>query len=274
MDSLTTTDALGRRVELPGEPRRIVSLVPSITETLFAFGLGERVAGVTRFCVEPAADVAQKEKIGGTKNVDVQRTLALEPDLVIANVEENERRDIEKLQGAGVPVFVTYPRTVAQGIQMMRDVAALTGTEAAAEPFIADAEAELAVAVAANETRAPLRVFCPIWRNPWLTIGPDTYMHDFLAVCGGRNVFANRTVRYPQVTLLETARKGPQVILLPDEPYRFGQKHVAEFEVYAQVPAVLDKRIYLLDGKLLCWYGHRIAGSLRSVQALLHGGGG
>lgn len=266
---MTTVDALGRSVELPDVPRRIVSLVPSITETLFAFGAGEAVAGVTKFCVEPAEAVAAKAKVGGTKNVDIQRTLALQPDLVIANMEENERRDIEQLTAAGVPVYVTYPRTVAEGIQMMRDIAALTGTNATAQTYIQDAEAELERALAANEARGLVRVFCPIWRNPWMTIGRETYMHDFITVCGGCNVFAGKMGRYPQITLAEVARRAPQVTLLPDEPYRFRPQHMAELEAYPQVPAVRDRRIYLLDGKHLCWYGPRIAEGLRHVQELL-----
>src|SRR5688572_1014301 len=109
-------DALGRTVEVLHPPERIVSLVPSITEALFAFGVGERVVGVTRFCVEPPDGVRDKAKVGGTKNADAAGVLALRPDLVIANVEENTREDIEALAAAGLTVFVTYPRTVREAI--------------------------------------------------------------------------------------------------------------------------------------------------------------
>jgi ABC-type Fe3+-hydroxamate transport system substrate-binding protein len=267
----TYTDALNRSINLESPPTRIVSLVPSITETLFTFGVGDRVAGVTRFCSEPAAEVAAKPKVGGTKTLDVKSVLALEPDLVIANAEENRQEDIRQLLAAGQRVFVTFPRTVAAAIQMLRQLALMTGSSEVAEPILEDAELALAEAKAANQGRARLRVFCPIWRRPWMTVGPNTYMHDFIAACGGLNIFAERHERYPLSDLDEVARRAPEVILLPDEPYPFTSKHAAELAEYRYVPAVRDNRIFLLEGKHLCWYGPRIARSLRYVHSLLWG---
>jgi ABC-type Fe3+-hydroxamate transport system substrate-binding protein len=267
----TFIDALDRPVEVTEQPRRIVSLVPSLTEALFAFGLGEAVVGVTKFCVEPRDGVATKARVGGTKTLDVARLLELAPDLVVANAEENRREEIEQLIEAGLTVLVTFPRTVAGAIEMMRQLAEITGSSAAARPLVEAAEAALAEACAAEQRRRPLRLFCPIWRNPWMTIGPDTYMHDFIATCGGANVFSDRAERYPRLELEEMARRDPEVILLPDEPYRFGAKHLPELAAYAQVSAVRDGRIYLLEGKHLCWYGPRIADALRLVQRLLWG---
>ncbi len=117
------TDALYRNIEIHQAPRRIVSLVPSITEALFTFGVGDAVVGVTRFCVEPRDGVAAKQKVGGTKTLDVSSVRQLEPDLVIANVEENRPEDVRQLIAAGLNVMVTFPRTVAAGIQMMRQLA-------------------------------------------------------------------------------------------------------------------------------------------------------
>jgi ABC-type Fe3+-hydroxamate transport system substrate-binding protein len=263
------TDARGRALALESAPRRIVSIVPSITDALFAFGLGDRVAGVTKFCLEPAAAVAGKPKVGGTKDPDIARIRELRADLVIANIEENRAEDIEALERAGVPVFVTYPRSVAEGIEMMRQLAAITNAEAAARPFIQAAETELASAHDSAATRVTLRTFCPIWRTPWMTIGPDTYIHDFLAVCGAQNVFGDSRERYPVTDLDEVARLRPEVILLPDEPYRFQRRHLPALRAMTEVPAVRENRIYLVEGKLLCWYGPRIADSLRRVRALL-----
>ena len=265
----TFIDALQRPVEVKRRPRRIVSLVPSLTEALFAFGLSEAVVGVTKFCVEPKQGVAGKTKVGGTKTPDLDGVRELAPDLVIANAEENRQEDIEQLIRAGLPVFVTFPRTVAGAIEMMRQLAQMTGSLTAARPLIGAAEAALAQARTANESRQPLRVFCPIWRNPWMTIGPDTYMHDFITTCGAANLFRDRWERYPRVALDEVAHRDPQVILLPDEPYRFGPKHLPHLMTHREVSAVRDRRIYLLEGKHLCWYGPRIAESLRFVQGLL-----
>jgi ABC-type Fe3+-hydroxamate transport system substrate-binding protein len=265
------TDALYRPIEIKQAPQRIVSLVPSITEALFTFGLGDAVVGVTRFCVEPQDGVAGKQKVGGTKTLDVSQVRLLEPDLVIANVEENRPEDIRQLIAAGMNVMVTFPRTVAAGIEMMRQIAQMTDSSEAARPIIEDASAALAEARAKVESRRPLRVFCPIWRNPWMSVGPDTYIHDFLHVCGGLNIFWRRHERYPITDFNEIGRRDPQVILLPDEPYKFGSKHLQDFSQYQFISAVRDGRVHLLEGKHLCWYGPRIAGSLRFVQNLLWG---
>jgi len=136
-------DALGRSVDIPEPPQRIVSLVPSLTEALFAFGLRERIVGVTRYCVEPAEGVAYKAKVGGTKNVDVATVRELRPDIVFANVEENTKPDIEALEAAGLRVFLTYARTVAEAISELQMLAEITGTAAAADPILHDAIAAL-----------------------------------------------------------------------------------------------------------------------------------
>jgi len=263
------TDALYRPIEIKQAPQRIVSLVPSITEALFTFGLGDAVVGVTGFCVEPSEGVAAKQKVGGTKTLDVTQVRDLQPDLVIANVEENRPEDVRQLIAAGLNVMVTFPRTVAGGIEMMRQIAEMTDSMAAARPIIDEAVAALADARAQSESRRLLRVFCPIWRNPWMSVGPDTYIHDFLHACGGLNIFSRRHERYPITDLNEIARRDPQVILLPDEPYRFAPKHLSELTRHDYVSAVRAGRVHLIEGKHLCWYGPRIAGSLRFVQNLL-----
>jgi ABC-type Fe3+-hydroxamate transport system substrate-binding protein len=260
----TYADALGRTLTLAAPPQRIVSLVPSLTEALFAFGLGDRVAGVTRFCVEPPEGVRDKPKVGGTKNVDVAKLLSLRPDLVIANQEENTREDIERIIAAGAPVFVTYARTVSGALDELRALGEMTGAAEAARRIAAEAEQELASTAAENGTA--VRVFCPIWRNPWMTVNEDTYIHDMLRVCGGANIFADQADRYPTVSLQEAAHLRPDVVLLPDEPYRFGEKHIPEV-----IEALAGVRIYLVDGKQLCWYGPRIPESIRFVRRLLRG---
>lgn len=267
----TYIDDLHRRLEVKTAPQRIVSLVPSLTETLFTFGLGEQIVGVTNFCVEPPDKVKEKARVGGTKSFSVERVKELEPDLVIANAEENREEDIRQLLRAGLSVFMTFPRTVHGAINMMRRLADVTGAQEAARPIIAEAEAALQEARAANQGRRPLRVFCPIWRRPWMTIGQDTYMHDFLLACGGINIFADRHDRYPRIELEEMSRRIPEVIILPSEPYHFTMRHAQEFSKFAHVPAVQEQRIYVLDGKHLAWYGPRIATSLRFVRNLLWG---
>lgn len=265
-------DGLGRTVEVRSPPRRIISLVPSLTEALFVFGVGKAVVGVTNFCVEPREGVAAKTRVGGTKALDVARAVALRPDLVVASAEENRKEDIEALVQTGLPVFVTLPTTVGEAVDLMEQLAVMTGAGEAAGQVVAEARETLAEVQASNEERQPVRTFCPIWRNPWMTIGPGTYMHDFIAVCGGENVFGLRHERYPRVQLSEMAERDPEAVLLPDEPYKFGPQHVPEITAYREVSAVRNGRIYLVEGKHLCWYGPRIAGSLRYVSKLIRGG--
>ena len=250
------------------EARRIVSLVPSLTEALFELGLGARVVGVTDWCVHPADAVAHVPRVGGTKNPSIARVLELRPDLVIANQEENRERDVERLRAAGVPVWVTYPCTVADGVALVRELAGLGAPAERAEPLCRALERALDRARAAAPARRT-RVFCAIWKKPWMAVGADTYADDLIAVCGGDNVFRDRTERrYPIVTEEEIAAAQPEVILLPDEPYAFGTRDVAELAALP-TPAAAAGRIHRIDGTLISWYGPRIARAITEVGALL-----
>jgi ABC-type Fe3+-hydroxamate transport system substrate-binding protein len=264
-------DASGVAVVPPDEPRRIVSLVPSLTELCFALGLGEVLAGCTIYCTQPPDGVAGKLRVGGEKNPRLELIRELGADLVLANIEENLREHVETLRGWGIAVYVVYPRTVAEGIALVRALGELTGARAPARALADRLDAALAAVRAARRGRPPARVFCPIWRRPYMTIGADTYVHDMLRECGGDNVFANRPERYPTVSLGEVAAARPDVILLPDEPYRFRAAHRADFAAYPEVPAVRAGRLPLVDGKLLSWYGPRIAEALDTLPALLAG---
>lgn len=262
-------DASGALVSLPAPPRRIVSLIPSVTEILFALGVGDSVAGCTIYCTQPAAEVASKTRIGGEKNPNLDLIRQLGADLVLANIEENVRAHIETLRSWGIPVFVTYPRTVAEGIRLVRELGSLVGAEDRGIVIARALEERLTEVRASRAGRRPVRVFCPIWRNPYMTINQDTYVHDMLAVCGGDNVFAGESTRYPGVTLARLAEAKPEVILLPDEPYRFRRAHLADFAPYRDVPAIRDERIHLVDGKLVSWYGPRIGEALSVLPGVL-----
>ena len=262
-------------------PLRIVSLVPSLTESLFSLGLGDRVVGVTDWCVHPAASVASLPKVGGTKDADAEAIAALAPDLVLANHEENTRRVVEELDARGLAVWVTYPRTVREGAELLAELARLGASEVArrevVEPVLAavrDAEERCVGAT----SRAP-RVFCPIWRDPWMAPAADTYIHDMIVLCGGTNVTAEplpetprRTrrsgERYPQLTLLEVEALAPDVVWLPDEPYAFGDKDRRELLGLA-MPAARDGRVHLIDGTWVSWYGPRIRQAIAKLGDLL-----
>lgn len=288
---------LGVNPPLVHTPRRIVSLVPSLTEVLFAFGLGSRVVGITEYCVEPPSAVRSIPTIGGTKNPDVQKILSLAPDLVVANVEENRQPDVERLQAQGISVFVSFPRTVADALATLHTLAQVTGADRQALPILARLEAAYHDTKSRVARCQPVRVFCPIWKDPWMTINQDTFIHDLLATCGGANIFAarerryplaadlgqaspweparlvGRDLRYPRLTLEEMAGLMPEVIVLPDEPYRFTAAEQADFEAFPQVPAVGHRRIHVVDGKLVGWYWSRMDEGLRTIHDLLRPGG-
>lgn len=286
-------DVLGRPVQVPRNLKRLVSLVPSITEVLFDFGRGDQVVGITDYCTEPATEVAGMTTIGGTKNPDVSAILDLRPDLVFAVAEENRREDVEQLEAAGVPVFVFEPRTVRDGIDLLWQVADLLGCRGTVAPLVEDIEREYIETEIIVGGCERVRVFCPIWKDPYMTINQGTYVHDVIRVCGGDNIFASRARRYPlaadlgqqperdgaktmhrdrrypRVTLEEMAALQPQVILLPDEPYAFSEADKTDFVRFDGVPAVRDRRMHLIDGKMIAWYGLRIGPSLRTLRELL-----
>jgi ABC-type Fe3+-hydroxamate transport system substrate-binding protein len=262
-------DATGQSLTLAAPPRRIVSLIPSVTELLFALGAGAEVAGCTVYCTEPADGVATKVRVGGEKNPKLDVIRDLGADLVVANVEENLREHVLTLRSWGIPVYVIYPHTVAEGIRLVRDLGAVIARRAEGLEMEARLLDALEDTRRGRSGRATRKFFYPIWRRPWMTIGRDTYAHDMLTVCGGDNVFAEASARYPEVTLTEVAQRAPEVILLPDEPYRFRQAHVADFDAHPDVPAVREHRIHLIDGKLATWYGPRIEQALRELPRLL-----
>ncbi len=245
-----------------------MSLVPSLTEALFVLGLGERVVGVTDWCIHPAEAVAALPKLGGTKNPDLDRTLGLRPDLVIANHEENTERVVRTLREAGVPVWVTYPRTAREGATLLRDMAALGASEAVVAEIVEPVERAVRDAEEAlGATRTSF--FCPIWRDPWMSVGADTFAHSMISLCGGENVFRDRDERrYPIVTLDEVAAAQPEVILLPDEPYAFAAADRDEL-AKLPIPAARDDRIHLIDGTSVSWYGPRMRGAIETLRPLV-----
>lgn len=282
-------------VPIQSPPQRVVSLVPSTTESLFDLNLGTRVVGVTDYCVRPADGVAHLPHIGGTKNPDIQAIRALNPDLVMANQEENRREDVEALQAAGIPVWVTFPRTVADTFNFLWNIMyVFDETSMVPRVRLIEQTMDWVQGVTKANEDYPCRVFVPIWYDPLMTFNADTYSHDVLRVCGGTNVFAGRErrfpleadlgqapalpaddprvvgrdLRYPRISMAEVEAAQPDVILLPDEPFTFTAEHIPLFQ-QLDVPAVRHNRIHLVDGSLLTWHGTRLGHALTLLPELL-----
>ena len=269
MPRVQVIDDLGFKVDLESPPARIVSLVPSWTETLFALGLGERVVGVTKFCVAPAERVESLRKVGGTKNPDLRTIATLAPDLVIANAEENRREDVERMRSQRFPVLVTYPRTVPAAVESLLKIGRLAGREAEAGAMareitrtVSEVEADVGV-----WAKLRLRAFCPIWKKPWMAFNADTYAHDVLRMMGFNNVYAAAGERYPATTLDEAIELRPDVVLLPDEPYEFSDKDVEELRTV--LPPGLARRVLMISGRDLHWYGVHMVSGLKSLARRL-----
>ncbi len=282
-------DLEGRPFRPERPPRRIVSLVPSLTETLFELGLGDRVVGRTDYCIYPA-EARSIPAVGGTKNPDLARILALHPDVVFVNVEENREADARALAAQGIPVAVSFPRSVAEAIALIRHLTALFGLS---RPPVLEEIEELEAARRQTIPERRPRVFCAIWKDPWMTFNAETYAHDVLTLCGGENVFARRRRRYPLAADLnpeaparpvarddryprlseeEIRRAAPELILLPSEPYPFQPEDVATIRArFADTPAGRAGRVRWIDGSLLFWHGTRLRHALRILPEVLHG---
>lgn len=265
---MNITDPLGRELTFNDTPQRIVSLVPSLTEYLFAIGAGDRVVGITEYCVEPAAKVANVPKVRGTKNPDREAILALQPDLVLAAKEENMIRDVRELEAAGISVYVTNIETVAGALAQLTSVAKLLDARHGAADILEELRSALWQTYAGSE-RPRRRVLAFIWRDPWMAIGGETYADDLLGLCGATNIGGELPGRYPRAPLEHFMRLNPEIILLPNEPYAFGEDDWESFARFGDVPAVANRQVFLCDGKALTWYGARTVDALRTFSALL-----
>lgn len=241
-------DQLNRQIILEHPPRRIISLVPSQTELLYALGLDQEVVGITKFCVHPSTWFREKTRVGGTKNVHRDIIDRLSPDLIIANKEENLAADVEPLM-QDYPVWVSDIQTLEDAYEMIAGIGAITRREAAASTLLAKIKAGFAM-LPSRETAVPTAYL--IWRDPWMVAGGDTFIHEMLGKCGLQNVFGEQ-MRYPSVTAEQLADSGCELVLLSSEPYSFREKHVAELQ--AILPAA---RIELVDGEMFSWYGSRL----------------
>ncbi len=223
---------------------RVVSLVPSVTETLLAWGVTP--VAVTRFCEVPGLPT-----VGGTKTPDVEAIVAFSPDLVVMDTEENRIVDAETLEAAGVEVFATSVRSVADVGPTLAALAAAMGLSS----LDASVLSPLGVPPAPR-----LRAWVPIWRRPWMTIGARTYGSSLLAAAGVANVFAGAADPYPTLEIAEASRLQPDVVLAPSEPYKFSERHRHELEVVAPVTFV--------DGRDLFWWGSRTPHAIDRLRAL------
>lgn len=247
-------DHIGREVKMDQPAKRIVSLVPSQTELLSDFGLDAQVVGITKFCVHPVQWFKTKKRIGGTKNPKIERILELKPDLVIANKEENRREDILELSRY-VPVWVSDVTDFESALDMIKQVGLLTGRENEADHLIHRAKVAVAACPAENLKKA---VYL-IWKNPYISIGGDTFISKMLPYFGYENSLQHKA-RYPEVSISEISDLQPEIILLSSEPFPFNEKHKEELR--NELPGIPLK---IVDGEKHSWYGSRMVRTLEEL---------
>jgi len=242
-------------------PRRIVSLVPSLTETVHRVGARAQLAGITAFCIWPGDLLKDPAiaKVGGTKKFSREKVLALQPDLVLVNLEENELEDIEFLK-ARVECYINGVRTVAEGLETLREIGALTGCLTEGDRLASEGEVLLGEIRRRTSARVkagspPRRVFYPIWRDPWMTVTRDTFIANHLRELGAITVpefGAEAGTRYPQVTLEQVGAAHPEVVWLPSEPFHFKEPDATEIRAHSTLGRA---RVELVDGDPVCWFG-------------------
>ncbi len=240
-------------------PKRIISLVPSQTELLADLGLEDEVVGITKFCVHPEAWFRKKQRIGGTKKVKMDVVHNLQPDLIIGNKEENTREDIQYLK-KHYPVWMSDILSLSDSIEMIEQLGFITQKETEAKKWVQRI----------NEARIQLpelpkspSVAYFIWRKPWMVVGNNTYIHNFMEACGFKNAFADLD-RYPKVELENLESRNIDLVFLSSEPFPFKDKHIAELNKHLP-----EATIKLINGEMFSWYGSRMKMGFDYVSNLI-----
>jgi len=246
---MVLADQMNRQVVLPpSPPQRIISLVPSQTELLYDLGLGDRIVGITKFCVHPRKWFKEKTRIGGTKKIKKEVIENCKPDLIIGNKEENTKEDIEFLQ-EHYPVWMSDITTVDDALEMIAQVGLITDKQSEAKKWVETIK--VAQSKLPPLSKSPSVAYF-IWRKPWMVVGRDTYIHEFMKSCGFKNAFGDRK-RYPSITLDSLPEREIDFVFLSSEPYPFKEKHLNEIREFLP-----KAHLQLVDGEMFSWYGSRM----------------
>lgn len=241
-------------------PKKIISLVPSQTELLFDLGLDEAVAGITKFCIHPAEWRKRKTIVGGTKQLHLEKIKVLNPDLVIANKEENTKEQIDLLS-KDFPVWVTDVTKLDEALMMINNIGVLTKSQTVAANIINQIQKSFSQ-IQPLKNKSNTCYF--IWQEPYMTVGRDTFIHDMMKRCGFNNIFADQN-RYPVVTIEDLKERHCELLLLSSEPFPFKQQHLERLQ--QQLPSV---KFLLVDGAFFSWYGSRLINAPAYFDAIIN----
>ena len=266
----TFKDALGREVNVPEAPRRIVALAPSLTEIIYYLGLGDRVVGVTNHCNYPP-EAALKPRVGSYVNLNVERIVSLAPDLVIGTVDGNEKIVVDLLDQAGVPVYLVNPRNVREAVETIAVLGKVCGLERKGRSVARALSARVDHVVDQTAARRRPLVFLQIHLHPIMSVNTRTIHHDLIHLAGGRNMTAEEPITYPRISLEEIIRRQPEIILISsmERGGRF-EKARAEWLTWTSIPAVTSGRVHLIDSDLIDRPSPRVVDGLEIMARLIH----
>jgi iron complex transport system substrate-binding protein len=269
LGSISRTDDVGHTIVLRHTPQRIVSLAPSITETLFALGLDSSIVGVTDYCDYPLA-ATLKAKVGGIMNPDIERIIALRPDLVFMSGSGNMKSDYDKLTSSGIPVFVSYPRTIEDVFKSISDAGVLTSTPSRADSLLLilrQRKNELVSQAAARQKRTVLMLLS---LNPIVAIGPGTFLDEMITLANGENIARTATTAYPLLSREEILGRRPDVIIATSDIVRSTDDILSSYPEWKTLPAIRNNRVGIVDASLVSRPGPRIVDGLAAVVKAIH----
>jgi ABC-type Fe3+-hydroxamate transport system substrate-binding protein len=255
-----STDQLGNNIKLNSIPKRVISIVPSQTELLIDLGLQDKLIGITKFCIHPKAICKQIEKVGGTKQLNLEKIKSLNPDLIIANKEENDRQQIEELQKF-FPVWISDIYDLEDALQMISNLGLLFEKQQKATEMINQINLNFSSINKLNQSNS---VCYLIWNKPMMAAGRNTFIHAMLDCCGFTNVITGENLRYPELTEKELIDYQPDCLLLSSEPFPFKETHIDYFK-----SILPNAKITLVDGEAFSWYGSRLLKATNVFEKLI-----
>ena len=263
-------DSLGRKIELSDAPKRIISLAPSITEILYFIGLGDRLVGVTMFSYYPE-EAKKKPKVGPYSEINIERVISLNPDLVIGTADGNNRGDVEMLEEAGIPVYIVNPRNIDQVLHSIEKIGEVCGVNIRTKRLASNLKQRvMAVKEKLKMAERPL-VLLVINMKPIISVGRGTMHNDLIKLSGGRNMIESQKIPYPKINMEEIIKKRPDVIIISSME-RGGEfdKAKREWIRWSTLPAVQKGDVYLIDSDLIDRASPRIIQGLEEMAKLIH----
>lgn len=262
LEYIAVTDATGERRELPRYPRRIVSLAPSVTQTLIDLGLDAEIVGVTKGCPHPRDRMRNAEKLGSPKDPDIGAIVDLMPDLVLMDLEQNRAEDLARLVAGTVPVFATQPRSLEEAVAGLETIGILVDREEPIGKIASAIRREIEESRAWTRGRQRVRMACLLGRDPYVVAGSGGFLADLLDLHGMENVFGHRGDPMVTIDVQDLVTAAPTLILLSSEPFRFRSKHRADLLEVSDIPAAREGRIHLIEGAHLFSQGTRLLRTL------------